>query len=175
MLYGEFISPATIKHTSVVTWHVRYFCPILSKPGLYWQVFLQDPNMKFYGKTSNGSRCDAWERTDRQTDRRTVGQTGGRMNMTKLTGAFRESANAPKNHNVWCAIQSLTCGKRNIYVRYCTEIGTECHWYKWQSTRPVETKTELVGSPDVNSIVIHTYIHTYAHCPGSVFQITRVP
>jgi len=49
-----------------------------------------------------------------QTDRRTVGQTGGLMNMTTLTGAFRESANAPKNHNVWCGIQSLTCGKRRI-------------------------------------------------------------
>jgi len=35
--------------------------------------------------------------TDRQTDRRIVGQTGGRMNMTTLTGAFRESANAPTN------------------------------------------------------------------------------
>jgi len=70
------------------------------------------------------------------------------------------------------------------------EIGTECHWHKRQSTRPVETKTELVGSPDVKSIYrntyihthththIHTYIHTYTHTrararPGSVLQITR--
>ena len=52
-----------------------------------------------------------------QTDRRAVGQTEGRMNMTMLTGAFRQSANAPKNQNVWCGIQSLTCGKRNVCVR----------------------------------------------------------
>jgi hypothetical protein len=89
--------------------------------------------------------------TDRQTDRRTVGQTGGRTNVTTLTGAFRESANAPKNRNVWCGIQSLTCGKNStrVYVRHCTEIGRECHWCKRQATGPVETKTDLVGRPDV--------------------------
>jgi hypothetical protein len=109
-----------------------------------------------------------------QTDRRTVGQTGERMNMTTLTGAFRKSANAPKNHNVWCGIQILTCGKRSTYVRHRMEIGTECHWYKQQSTRPGETKTELVGSRQLTVfIVINTYIHTYGAWGSVVVKALR--
>jgi len=52
-------------------WHARYFCPILNKPGLSWHVFIEDPNIKYHGKTSNRSRVDICEWTDRQTYKQT--------------------------------------------------------------------------------------------------------
>jgi hypothetical protein len=64
--------------------HVK--CPILlSKFGLWEQVFVEVLSIKFRGNYSSGSRTDAYGQTDRRTD------------MTKVMSAFSDYVNALKN------------------------------------------------------------------------------
>jgi hypothetical protein len=65
------------------------FCPILMKLEFSWQIFEKSTNIKFHGSPSSGSRVVPWERTD----------------MTKLTVAFYNFPNAPKNR---CCLTSIT-------------------------------------------------------------------
>ena len=65
------------------------FCPILMKLELSRQIFEKSSNIKFREKPSGGSRFVPRGRTGEQTDRQT--------DMTKLTVAIRNFANAPKN------------------------------------------------------------------------------
>jgi hypothetical protein len=62
-----------------------FFRPILTKFELSWQISIEIPSIKFHGNLSSGSRGG---RTDRWTDKHT--------DVTKLTGIFRDYANAPK-------------------------------------------------------------------------------
>lgn len=86
--YGGFISPAAVKPCEVCMKNARFICLISTKFGVSRQIFMNVPNIKFDGNVSSGSRAD----TDGQTD------------VTKLTGAFLDYANAPTNqsdHVLW--------------------------------------------------------------------------
>jgi len=83
------MSLETIKPTSVFTQNVQYLCPISIKFGFSEQIFMKVPNIKFHGHPSSRSRVDTRRKTDRQKD--------GRADVTKLIGAFRDSAKSPKN------------------------------------------------------------------------------
>jgi len=58
------------------------FGPNLTKSELPQRIFLEAPNIKFHGNTSNESCADTCGQTDRQTD------------MPKLISAFCDYANA---------------------------------------------------------------------------------
>jgi len=89
--YGHLMSLETIKPTCVFTQNVQYLCPISIKFGFSGQLFMKVPNIKFHGHPSSGSRGDT--RRDGQTER----WMGRRVDVTKLIGAFRDSAKSPKN------------------------------------------------------------------------------
>jgi len=61
-----------------------FFPPILIEIGISRQIFMKVSNTKFHGNPSSGSRADI------------CGQTGGRTDMTKLTGTFPDYRNAPE-------------------------------------------------------------------------------
>jgi hypothetical protein len=63
----------------------RYSCPILKKLEFSGQIFEKYWNIKIHANPSSESRVVLCGRTDRRTD------------MTKLTVAFRNFANTPKN------------------------------------------------------------------------------
>ena len=60
----------------VVTSRARSFCLISTKSGLSRRTFIKTSDIKFCEYLSSGSRAD------------TCGQTDGRTNMTKVSGAF---------------------------------------------------------------------------------------
>ena len=47
--------------------NAQYLCPILTKSGVSWHIFIKDANVKFYTNTS--SRSQRYIGKDRQTDR----------------------------------------------------------------------------------------------------------
>jgi hypothetical protein len=59
----------------------RYFCSIVTVSEFSRQIFIKVPNIKLQENQSSGSRAD---NADRRTD------------MTKVTCAFHDYANAPK-------------------------------------------------------------------------------
>ena len=65
--YTEFISPVI---TEVLSLKYTIFCQILTRFGVFRQIFIKVPNIKFHGSSST------WRRADRQTD------------ITKLLGAL---------------------------------------------------------------------------------------
>jgi len=70
---------------------------MLMKLDFSWQIFQKYSNIKFHENPSSGSRVVPRGRPGGrtgQTDRRTDGQA----DMTKLTVAFHNFVNAPKNH-----------------------------------------------------------------------------
>jgi hypothetical protein len=66
---------------------LHVMCPIRTKFRLFLQIFIKTPNIKFYESPFSASRTD------------TCGKTDGRTDTTKLIGAFREFAKAPKNYS----------------------------------------------------------------------------
>jgi len=69
-------------------------------------IFEKYSNIKFHENPSSGSRVVPCEWTDERTDGRTDGRTGGNRqadrwkNMAKLTVAFGDFVNAPKNEEM---------------------------------------------------------------------------
>jgi hypothetical protein len=82
------ISPATIKRILVFMYSGRYFCSILTKFGLCRQIFIKIPNIKFHENPSSQRCADTYGRTD--------------IMKLKLTGAFCNYVEAPKNNSVIC-------------------------------------------------------------------------
>ena len=73
-----------------------YYCQILIKTEYSPQIFGKYSNINFHENPSSGSRVVPCGRTGRQTDRQTDRQTQRRTDMSQLTVAFRNLANAPK-------------------------------------------------------------------------------
>jgi len=93
-------------------YNVRYFCPVLSKFGLSKQVFVEVPNIKFYGNPSNGNRADA---ADRQTD----GHDEGNL------GAFRDYANAPNNKRTKSYAKIVLLNLQQIFTVIIASLNTQ--------------------------------------------------
>lgn len=72
---------------------IRFSCHILINLEFCAKSFEKYPNMYFLQNPFIWTRVFPWERTDRQKET----GTDGRTDRTKLTVAFRNSANAPKN------------------------------------------------------------------------------
>jgi hypothetical protein len=79
--YGEFVA----SNNKTYLYVRRYFCPTLSKFGFPPATFIKVSDIKIHEKPSSGGRTDISGQTDSQTD------------MTKLTVAFSEHANAPQD------------------------------------------------------------------------------
>ena len=69
------------------------YCQILIKREFSRQIFENFSNMQFLENYFSGSRVVPCGQRDRQTE--------GQTDMTKLTKAFRNSANAPKKLNLY--------------------------------------------------------------------------
>jgi len=65
-------------------WSAQRIRLLLTKSGISRKIFVKIPNIKFHKIPSSVGRTDTREQTDRRTD------------MTKLRGAFRGYAKAPK-------------------------------------------------------------------------------
>jgi hypothetical protein len=76
------MSLATIKCNKFSMYSARDFSPISSKLGYSRQIYIKEPNIKFDGNPSSGSRAD------------TCGHkwvdTGARMDITQVTGAISD-------------------------------------------------------------------------------------
>ena len=57
---------------------VRNFCPILNVSGVYQEIFVKVPNIKYHENHCSGNSADRWGQIDRRTD------------MTQLIGAFHD-------------------------------------------------------------------------------------
>jgi hypothetical protein len=87
------------------------FCRVLIKAEFSRQIFRKFSNIKFHENPSSGSRLIPWGRTDRQTD------------ITRLTDAFRNFANAPnkdKWYLKWLCLQQCTLRRyqRNAFYHH---------------------------------------------------------
>jgi len=100
------------KCRNIFTWTADYSCQILNKLEFSLQVFEKFSNTKFQENLSSGSRV----------------VPDGRTDMTKLTVAFRNFANAPKN--VVCATPKvLNANKINyrvhtILIKVCSSSNS---------------------------------------------------
>jgi hypothetical protein len=75
----------------------RYYCQILTKFEFSRQIFETHSNIKFHENQSSGSQVVSCEWTDKQRQTDTDKQIKTGTDTTKLTVAFRNFTNAPKN------------------------------------------------------------------------------
>lgn len=83
----QFYVPVTIKGTQVFTQSSRHSHPTATKFGSSRHILMEIASITFHENPSCGCQADTCGRTE----------TGGRIDMTKLIRASRESANAPKS------------------------------------------------------------------------------
>jgi hypothetical protein len=76
------MSPATIKRTEAFMQSDRYFCPIVTKSEISLHIFIKVLNIKFHRNSFSAALTHVDEHP---------------ADMMKLTGAFRNYANALKN------------------------------------------------------------------------------
>jgi hypothetical protein len=91
-------------------------------------------------------------RTDRQTARRTNGQT-----LTKQIGNFRNFVNAPNEVHIFVLLTDVVSSSEKLSKK-CARIGgnTRCEFIVWQIVSPVATL--MLNTPQ-----IHTRAHTHTH------------
>jgi hypothetical protein len=80
------------------------FLADLNETNIFRKIFDRFSNIKFYEKTSSGSRIVPCGRTDGQADRQ--------IDIRKLTVSFRNFTNAPKNENNWKHIYDKVINSR---------------------------------------------------------------
>jgi len=107
-------------------WRNHYCCQILINLELCWQMFDKYSNIKFHENTSSESRVFPCRQTD----------------MTKLLVAYRNFANAPKNHfcfnfdnlflfQVWS--ETIPKAFPSVFT-YCREFYSSACWCGWWNT-----------------------------------------
>lgn len=139
--------------------NARFFCPILTYFGIFRQMFISVPRIKFHGNPSSRSRAD------------TRGHMDGRTDTTKLKGDFREYANALQELHV-CRIAIGTVWQRWCRVTQCLFIiMVECpvvNMTGWTLAMP----SDLRSTPDCSSLIHSEAWHSCSQ--NTVIQATRI-
>jgi hypothetical protein len=89
-----------------------FFLSCFNQNLILWKEIRKVHKCKFSWKSSIGVRVYPCEWTERQTERR----ANGRTHMTKLTVAFRNSANAPKNGIKFLSVKWLTASEGSVAI-----------------------------------------------------------
>jgi len=135
----------------------RYFCSILTNFGFSRQVLIDSlPSIKFHGNPSGGNGAD------RRTD------------LTKVTGAFRDYANAQKNLRENRSLQPcrMTVGEMLICPHTHTNTHTS-HTHKHTQTHTHHTHTNTHTKTHTHKHTHHTYTHTQTHTPHTHIHHTN--
>jgi hypothetical protein len=85
----------------------------------FWQIFEKYSNIKCHENRFSGSRVVPCERTDTCKG----GQTDRRTDMTKLTVAFRNFANAPKNGVTYACVYQVVSSTQVPWWQFCTRVS----------------------------------------------------